>query len=87
MNNIDPRNGAPKKLTNPAPVLGQKRKTTGDLHPFLHGQTVDDAVPEKSYTRSAPIHSATPSRGDRGEHVEGLGSAVLREAANLARKV
>jgi hypothetical protein len=80
------RDGAPKRIVDAAPVPGQRRQTTGDLHPYLHGQTVDDEVPEKSFGTAAPIHPATPSRKDRGQHVEGLGSVVLTEAANLGRK-
>jgi len=76
----------PKRLDLAPTVIGQKRQTSGALHPHLHGQVQDDAVPEKSFTRAAPIHSATPSRTDRGQHVEGLGSTILNEAANLGRK-
>jgi hypothetical protein len=81
------RDGAAKKLTTPQPVVGQKRATTDDLHPYLHGQAVDDSVPEKSYSgKQVPLHPATPSRKERGEHVEGIGSEVLSDAARLGRK-
>jgi hypothetical protein len=82
---IDPRNGAPKRLTDTATVPGMVRQTKPS-HEFLHGAPVDDEPPEKSYTRETPIHPATPSRKDRGEHVAGLGNKILADAANLGRK-
>ena len=81
------RDGRVPKRLDPAPVINQKRQTTGGaLHPYLHAQAVDDSTPEKSFARTTPIHDATPSRTDRGQHVEGLGSTILNEAANLGRK-
>jgi hypothetical protein len=80
------RDGAAKSIVAAPVKPGMTRQTSGDLHPYLHGQTVDDEVPAKSHTSAPPIHSATPSRALRGEHVEGLGSAVLVEASTLGKK-
>jgi cytochrome c5 len=76
------RDGAPKKLTVAAPVVGHKRQTSGDLHPYLHGQTVDDSVPQKSHTKPVPVHPGMASHTDRGENI-GNGPAVLHDAAAL----
>lgn len=81
------RAGAPKRIVDAPPVPGQKRQTSGDVHPYLHGQAVDDEVPEKSFASAAPIHPAMKSNPLRGEHKDGLGNAVLTEGSNLGRGV
>jgi hypothetical protein len=84
--NIAPRDGAPKNIAEPAITPDMKRQTSGELHPYLHGQTLDDSAPDK---RTAPVtpHSATPSRADRGKHIDGQAAAVLESAARLGRPI
>jgi hypothetical protein len=87
------RERAPKNVHVPEIVAGQKRQTSGDLHPHLHGQAVDDAVPVKSYAASkgnVPTHPGMvtkPVRDDkyRGTHDPQEGNRVLNEAADLGR--
>ena len=88
---IDPRNGPVPKasfIRDPAVKPGMKRQTTGDLHPYLHGQTLDDSVPEKSFTCAVPVHDGTPSPSfpDRATHTPGLAKKVLEEGARLGRQ-
>ncbi|WMT75067.1 hypothetical protein [Bradyrhizobium sp. Ash2021] len=85
---IEPRNGAPKKLTNPAPVIGQTRREEKGGHPLLPNakRPLDDEPLEKNWQgKGVTVHPAMASRPDRGGHTEGLASAVLHEAANLGR--
>lgn len=78
--------GAPKRLTDPAPAHGQKRRTKGALSAYHHGVTVQDEpmTTKPGHTgKAVPIHngmgSATPEhRGanygpDHGSKI--LGSA------------
>jgi hypothetical protein len=81
---IDPRNGAPKRTAEAQPVPGM-RSRIAPSHEFLHGAPVDDEPLQKSSGRETPIHSATPSRVDRGQHIPGEASRVLDEAARLGR--
>jgi hypothetical protein len=77
-----------------APAPGMHRVSTGDMHPYLHGQTRDDSVPEKTYTRGAPpLHPfmKNPDPLDvksigRASLVEGSGHAVLEDANNFGKR-
>lgn len=82
------RTGAPKNLTAPAPVIGQKRATSGEPHPYHHGQTVQGGanVPPKSHESSIPLHPATTDKQRAGVHpVSNDPDAILREASCLGR--
>jgi hypothetical protein len=83
----DARNGAPKVITNAAPVVGQ-RSQTGPSHNAYTGPgqaALDDEkeLPVKSHERVAPVafgmsqakQDASPSGND-----------VLTKAANLGQK-
>jgi hypothetical protein len=86
---LHPRNGAPKRTADVATVPGQKRQTTGDLHPYLHGQTQDDSAPDKAghSGTNVPIHSGMTDRQKAALHpIADSGSEILTEAANLGRK-
>jgi hypothetical protein len=78
------RDGSAKCLTDPAITPGMRRQTSGELHPYLHGQTLDDSAPDKRVAPIAP-HPGTPSRADRGNLVEGAGTEVLNSAARLGK--
>ena len=84
----DGRTGAPKRIVEAQPVVGHKRQTTGNLHPYLHGQLQDDIVPEKSFAKQTPI-KAHPGMNEqtRGEFENSTPSAkdVLQDAKNLGR--
>ncbi len=65
------RAGSPKKLTDPAIAHGQKRQTKGELHPYLHGQSVDDEPnTTKSYEdcKPVPVHSGMTNRQKAAIH-------------------
>jgi hypothetical protein len=94
---IDARNGAAKRLTNPAITHGMSRQTTGDVHPYLHGQSVDDEVNDKNFVGKGNVetypgmfsHPKSNIVGVdrlRGQHDPQLGNAVLKEASRLSRK-
>jgi hypothetical protein len=82
------RDGAEKKLTTPQPVFGHKRRTEGTLHPHLHGQAQDDAVPVKSYAgKSVPVHSAmTDNQKMSIDPIGNDAGTILRDAKNFGRK-
>jgi hypothetical protein len=87
------RTGAPKLTQDTfAPVPGQKRATEGELHPYLHGQAVDDAVPVKSYAgpdKQVPIHPGTRARPGQLSYAipdAHNASAILKEAKTLGPK-
>jgi hypothetical protein len=88
------RTGAPKRLTDPAPVHGQTRREEKGGHPLLPGHTrpLDDEPLQKHFLdgKSAPINPGTSfskTRGERGtDKGPDHGSDILREAANLGRK-
>jgi hypothetical protein len=58
------RDGAPKNSALAPVVTGQKRQTAGDVHPFLHGQAMDDSAPTKAAHsgKSAPVHPSAAKR-------------------------
>jgi hypothetical protein len=83
---LHPRNGAPKRLTDTATTPGMTRQTSSDLHPFAHGQAVNDEPLQKTYEgKEVPIHTAMTSRADRGQHIPGEANRVLSEASRLGR--
>jgi hypothetical protein len=81
--------GKPKNLKAPETVIGQKRQTAGALHPYLHGQAVNDETADKlchNEAKSFPIHngmgSETPDH--RGaDYGPDHGSKVLRDGGKL----
>jgi len=86
--NITP---GPKHVSTDIPVKpGMVRQTKGDLHPYLHGQALDDEqnskVPDKSGA-AIPEHPGmshpTMSRENRAK--TGDAGAVLRNASRLGR--
>ncbi|MGY2983822.1 hypothetical protein [Bradyrhizobium sp. USDA 4508] len=83
------RKGAPKNIATPEIAHGQKRQTKGALHPWAHGQAVDDTVLEKKFRTGAPIPphpdqmaSRARARGDRGK--PGDHAPELKRAANAS---
>jgi hypothetical protein len=78
----DGRTGAPKRIVEAQPVVGHKRQTTGDLHPYLHGQLQDDIVPEKSFAKKTPIHSAHANNQTLDSS---SAKDVLKDAGNFGR--
>jgi hypothetical protein len=78
------RIGASKHIVDAAPVPGMKRQSAPS-HEFLHGAPINGEPLQTTYENTAPIHPAMTSRKDRGQQVEGQGSAVLIEASNLGR--
>lgn len=84
------RTGAPKNIAEAAPVLpGQRSRTVGEPHPYLHGQTVQDEpnVPLKTYEQKIPLHPSTTSKQRAALHpVANDPHAILQDAANLGRK-
>jgi hypothetical protein len=91
---VHPRNGAPKRIVEAAPVPGQ-RSRIAPSHPFRHGAPapLDDEPLEKfskTYEQEIPVHpnmTSTPVPDDarRGKHEPEMASKVLNEAANLGR--
>jgi hypothetical protein len=91
---LHPRNGAPKALTNPAIAHGMPRQTKGELHPYLHGQAINDEVDDKvhvgngnSPTAFGMVTQPKSNAGDRlrGVHEPQLGNVVLNEAMTLGK--
>jgi hypothetical protein len=82
------RAGAPKRLTSPAPAYGQKRQTAGPLHPFLHGQAVNDETAGKlCHGKSSAIHNGIGSESPEHRGADyGLdhGSTILQRGGTLA---
>lgn len=78
------RSGAAKRLHSPAPVIGQRRATTGTQSAFHHGVAVqDEPLTTKLTGRSVPIHngmgSETPEH--RGaDYGQDHGARILRDA-------
>jgi hypothetical protein len=84
------RSGAAKKLTDPAIKEGMTRQTSGEPHPSLHSQPIDDEVPQKSYVgKEVPLnpgtHPSLTKSTQRGNRIDGEGSAQLQSAARLGR--
>jgi hypothetical protein len=84
------RDGGPKLTqTEFAPAHGMRSRTAE--HNLMPGfsNPLDDQkelpLKEGHKGKPAPIHPGTPSRANRGVHVEGRAQAVLNEAANLGR--
>src|SRR5579872_6280979 len=89
----DPRK---PKHTGPVPIShGMKRQTTGALHPYAHGQALDDEPMAKSFDtgRSVPIHDGqathmrtahergwAPQPGDASKHLRAAGRLSARDA-------
>lgn len=83
------RDGAPKRLTDPAIAPGMKRATSGGLHPYLHGQAVNDKALEKSWSGkgNVPVHPGMTSKQKASVHpIANDGNAILQEAATLGPK-
>lgn len=82
------RSGAPKRTVDAPISPGMKRQTSGELHPYLHGVTVEDEpnVPLKSHERAIPLHPSTPARVAAAVHpVANDPGEILRDAARLGR--
>ena len=93
---IDARNGAAKRLTNPAITHGMVRQSKPS-HEFLHGAPAetDDSKLQKNWegkgnvpTHPGMVTSPKSNAGDRlrGTHNPQEGNAILREAGRLSRK-
>lgn len=87
------RDGAPKRLTAPAPGPGMHRVTTGGLHPYLHGQSVDDSTCDKlCMGKQVPVHSGMGSKtmSTRGTDGDGFGhlqtASDFRDLSNPMKK-
>jgi hypothetical protein len=80
--------GAPKNIPDAPTMPGQKRRTSGELHPYLHGQPLNDEAetPMKhSQIVAPPAHGTTAKQ--RAEHASGpSGNQILTDAGNLGRK-
>jgi hypothetical protein len=84
------RDGAPKLTqTEIAPAHGMRSRTAEHnlLAGFSNPLSDEKELPLKEghMGRPAPINPGTPSRADRGVHVEGMSQAVLQNAADLSR--
>jgi len=86
------RDGAAKRLTVPKISPGMVRQTVGDLHPFAHGQALDDTPLQKSWEGrgNVPTHpnmttEPKSNAGDRlrGTHDRDAGNNILAEAGRL----
>jgi hypothetical protein len=91
MTNIARDGRVPKRyLTNePAPAFGMKRQQSGELADSIHhGVALDDEPNSdiKTYRNPPQPNPGTPSRSDRGQHIAGLGQAVLQNAADLGKR-
>src|SRR5579872_5219793 len=87
--------GKPKKVGAVAITHGMKRVTTGALHPYAHGQAIDDEPMEKSFNtgRSDPLHDGqathmnsahergwAPQPGDASKHLRAASRISARDA-------
>jgi len=84
------RSGAPKRTVDAPIKPGMTRQTSGDLHPYLHGQAVQDEpnVPLKTYETKIPLHPATTPKQRATVHpIANDPGEILRDAARLARPV
>jgi hypothetical protein len=79
------RSGAAKRLTDAQPGVGQKRQTSGEMHPYQHGQTVqDESDKTPSHEKTIPVH---PGMTDAQKSVVSASAgSILTDAANLGRK-
>jgi hypothetical protein len=82
-----------KVLPTPAISPGMHRVTTGELHPYLHGQAFDDGWQyHEALDGNVPtaFGQGRPDRNDgdklRDKHDPKLGNVVLDEAGRLGRK-
>jgi hypothetical protein len=85
------RDGAEKKLTVPEIKPDMVRQTTGDLSPHHHGIAVDDEPnTTKTYVGEVPLnpgtHPSLTKSTQRGNRIDGEGTAQLQSAARLGRK-
>jgi hypothetical protein len=94
------RNGAPKRLTVPALATGMHRATQGELHPYLHGQAVDDETADKLCHGKGNVpahpgmkqsyHGAVSTSGYStrlAEETPGQSDRVLQEAGRMGAPV
>jgi hypothetical protein len=80
------RDGASKKLTDPAIVQGQKRQTTGDLAPYHHGVALDDTPNTvKNHEKPVGFHMGVSDKQIIEFSRGSTASQVLEEASNLGR--
>jgi hypothetical protein len=83
------REGAAKKVATPQPVAGHKSQVKGDVHPWLHGQTLDDeksrALPQKSHTKPTGYHTGTTDKQIIADMSSATASEVLHDARRLGR--
>lgn len=78
-----------KALVAAAPVIGQRRQTKGDRHPWLHGIALQDEpnIPLKTYETPAPIHPhMTPAQKANVHPVANSAKVILMEASTLGPK-
>src|SRR4051812_49018515 len=80
------RDGGAKNIADAPIKPGMTRQTHGDLHPYLHGQSVDDEPMQKTYEKVTALHPATTPKQAAGVHpVRNDPSVILNDAANLGR--
>jgi hypothetical protein len=78
------RNGAPKKLTVAAPVVGH-RSRIGASHPYLHGVPAQTNTPIKSHEKPIPVHAGmTPKQKARHEAISDP-AGVFADATKLGK--
>jgi hypothetical protein len=65
------RDGAQKNIKAAPITPGMKRQTTGELHPYLHGQCVEDEPLQKTYESPATVHPATTAKQRAAVHPNG----------------
>jgi hypothetical protein len=82
------RTGAPKDIRD-APVSPGMKRQTAPSASYLHGApAIDDEKEQPIKTSERAIPPAYGMKSDplRGEHKDGLGNAILKDASNLGRK-
>lgn len=85
------RDGKSKNIPESTPTTRGMRNRTAE-HSLMPGfsNPLDDskepALKEGHQGRPVPIHPSTPSRAQRGAHVEGQAQEVLQSAARLGQK-
>jgi hypothetical protein len=71
-----------KVLPTPQIAHGMKRVTSGALHPYLHGQPLNDESEPKLSGRNVPTHPHMQSRTQRGTDLGPHHSGKVLDAAS-----
>jgi hypothetical protein len=82
------RTGIDKVLPEAPIAHGMKRVTTGDLHPYLHGQAINDEVDDKLHMTGKNVPLAYGTKATLAQFADNadLGSAILKQGALLSGK-